>query len=151
MTGDVIGQGGEFTAQVGDLEVELAPQHFGLGLEVAEERAPADAGLGGDLVDGGVVETVLGEQPQRDDLERARARPGRPAAPGFGQGLAFRHAMTLTYAVIRHTVTKSCGEGVDHDRRTHHAERRTRPRTTTAVVEDVLVEEVSIDGMCGVY
>jgi mycofactocin precursor len=57
--------------------------------------------------------------------------------------------MTLTYASIRHTVTKYLSkESIMTDEPTDTTDEST---TDDAVVEDVLVEEVSIDGMCGVY
>jgi hypothetical protein len=49
-----------------DLGLEVGPEHARLGREVAEERPLADPGLGRDLLDGGVLEPALGEQPQRD-------------------------------------------------------------------------------------
>ena len=58
--------------------------------------------------------------------------------------------MTLTYAVIRHTVTKYLAkESIMTDEPTQTTDEATQ--STDDVVEDVLVEEVSIDGMCGVY
>ncbi len=113
MTGSVVGSAASSRRRLRHLEVELAPEHLGLRVEVAEERAPADAGLGGDLVDGRVVEALLGEQTQRDDLELARARAGRPSAPGFAvRVLLFRHAMTLTYAAH-----SALGDEIDLDAR----------------------------------
>jgi len=59
--------------------------------------------------------------------------------------------MTLTYAIIRHTVPKYLAkESIMTDEPTQTADEATQS-TDDDVVEDVLVEEVSIDGMCGVY
>jgi hypothetical protein len=55
-----------------------------LELKVAEERPLADAGLGRDLLDGGVVEALLGEQAQGDQLQLPPAGAGRPATPPAG-------------------------------------------------------------------
>jgi mycofactocin precursor len=60
--------------------------------------------------------------------------------------------MTLTYAVIRHIVTKLVLEGADMiDDPTPTDQQAAITGDDDAVVDDVLVEEVSIDGMCGVY
>ena len=47
----------------------------------AEEGPPADAGRGGDLLDGGGVEALEGEQAQGDQLQLPPAGAGRPPAP----------------------------------------------------------------------
>src|SRR5262249_40072925 len=77
----------------GDLGIELAPQHIRFRGEVAEERAPADPRLGGDLLDGGFLEPLCREQAQRDEFQLAAAGAGRAAAaptPGCRRSHAHR-------------------------------------------------------------
>src|SRR5208337_208466 len=72
---------------------ELAPQDARLGAEVAEERPLTDSGFSRNLLDGGAVESLVGEQAQGDQLELTPAGAGRPAAPCAGRGhrLAGQH------------------------------------------------------------
>ena len=76
----LVGHLGERGPQGGHLAVEGVPQDRCLGVEVAEEGAAAHPGAGGDLLDGGLLEALLGEQLQRDQLQAPCARAGRPAA-----------------------------------------------------------------------
>lgn len=55
------------------LIVETLPEHVSFVLELPEEGSTGDVGGGGKVVDGGFVETFLGEEPQRDELELARS------------------------------------------------------------------------------
>ena len=52
-----------------EFQVEHAPRDVVLGREVAEERPPADAGGGRDVLDRGLLEPVHGEQLERDLLQ----------------------------------------------------------------------------------
>ena len=80
-------------AGVGDLEgvgevlqagVEVAPDDVVLRGEVAEERPPADAGRGGDVLDGGLVEAALGEQRERHPLDLQPRGHRRPTGAALG-------------------------------------------------------------------
>src|ERR1044072_99614 len=74
---------------------DSAPSTRALGSAVeTKDRAGADAGLGGDLVGGGRVEALLGDQPQRDQLERARAGAAGPAA---ASGACLCYGGTVSY------------------------------------------------------
>src|ERR687892_207534 len=69
-----------------DLVVEFVPQHVRLGHVVAKEGTPTDPGGRGDLVHGRLVESLFGEEPQRDQLQLARTRATRAAAAGAAAG-----------------------------------------------------------------
>ena len=82
---DVVGDVGEGVSKGLDLGVESVPEDVGLGVEVAEEGAAADACFGGDVVDGCFVEADVAEEAQRDELEFAGARRRWSPSPRSGR------------------------------------------------------------------
>ena len=120
--------------------VEVAPHHVVLRGEVAEERAPADPGGLGDVVDGGLVEPVLGEEAERGSLERRAARRRRSTTP-----------LVCTSPLLWHSVSLLSTAMADPTCRPTPPPTDVEPPTRPLVEDDLLVEDVSIDGMCGVY
>jgi mycofactocin precursor len=157
--GQAVGHLGQQPTDRLDLGVELAPEHVGLGVEVPEEGAPADPGGGRDLVDGGLLEALIGEQPQGDQFQGAGAGAARPAAAAAIRGVRVdgRRPSSLDSLIhgrystdIRHTVTKSWEDALSDDIVVEDSVVED-DAADDALLENLLVEEVSIDGMCGVY
>jgi len=76
---------GEFKPVPHSIEegLKIAPRQIILGLEISEERAPADSRLFGNLIDSGLLESSLKEELQRD-LAEVTVGGGvhSPGAPG---------------------------------------------------------------------
>jgi len=145
--GQIVGSTGQQSADVLHLGVELVPEHVGLRVEVPEEGAPADPGGGRDLVHSGLVETLVGEQAQRDQFHGAGARAARPAALDSGHPSTLLYRYSARGAEILPEVDAMSEDTVVEDVVVESVE----DAEDEALLENLLVEEVSIDGMCGVY
>ena len=157
--------GGQPRAQPLHVLVELAPDEVVLRAVVAEQGAPSDPGSRGDLVERRLLEAVGGEQFQRATRATSprEVRRGRPVRPSRGEP-GWMTFGTECQILIEVTDCKSSailgGESMPNQLTVE--EPRTSGAATTAVIvpeaneqelvlEDLLVEDISIDGMCGVY
>jgi hypothetical protein len=84
--------GGERTDEPGPSFIQLAEHHVQLRREVPEERAPADAPGDRELVDGGLVEALRGEQLERHVLEALGHRDPSRAPRRHHKSIAYQAA-----------------------------------------------------------
>ena len=132
--------------------VEVAPGDGVLGRVVAEQRAPRDARGLGDVVDADVVEPACGEQVERDVGDvvlRGRAAPTDAVLrnPAFTPSIhPFISALDAIFLRSRSQLSRPAKR-----KGAYHGAEPAEPKTDTELVTETLVEEVSIDGMCGVY
>ena len=91
------------------LGIEVTPDCVVLGLEIPEECSATDAGGGGDLVDGGHVEALVGEHRQRDLLQLGAAGDGRAAEGSLrGRWLAGSPSLlSLRRGLVRQNLEQS--------------------------------------------
>lgn len=173
--GDTPGRCVELGPQPGQLGAELAPGNVVLGGEIPKERAAPDRGRSGDVVDGRLVVAVLHEQGEGRVLDGLAGRP-LPAAElwwdGFVLGIDRAHRSILPrQAPIARLASVSfdtrcrigptghgagMGAGIargklDMDKVSDGIVEVADDANQQLVEDDLLVEEVSIDGMCGVY
>jgi hypothetical protein len=79
--------------------VKIAPRQIILGLEIPEERAPANPRLFGNLVNRCLLESSLNEELQRD-LTEVTVRRGVHSPGAHGHGLHCVHLAALPDAVL---------------------------------------------------
>jgi mycofactocin precursor len=150
------------------LLVEVTPHQVKLRRVVAEERTPRDSRGRGDVVDAGLVEPVLAEQLVGHPFQLRAGGHRRPTAPGFLSSGSARHGYHATCSILHPMPFTFCTQchytGDDLVPRGQEHVMADEPIVTTGpgdgpdehgagvlVDADLLVEEVSIDGMCGVY
>ena len=117
-----------------------------------DQRAPGDPGRHRDVVDADRAEPVGGEQLQGHIGDIGLGRRGTPPSAGRAAAVGFHH-LTPSFSAPDAILWRPARE-----------RRRTAPKgapdmepshneteTGTELVTETLVEEVSIDGMCGVY
>jgi len=146
---DRVGQGqisrhrGQVGAEGSEALIEPAPGDVVLRRKVAEEGPPADSGAGGDLVRGGLDEALGREETERDLFDGSVA--GRRRTPRRGDFLQDGGFHPLIMA-----------HGVTNVRGTTKGSRMEEPSNAIddaveGTQEATLIEDISIDGMCGVY